>query len=297
MMKALILVIFLGSMMVIGSSGTFVSFGANREVRVNVVPHENEYLGFDCEDGYSGVVVAYAGEEADFNAITLRNHLNELRAVSVTLWPDYSGLPSGVLIAIDGEYAPRIIDPEEEYTFLGHVSVGDATPGEYLIPMSVYAEWGNGDASISACPLKLVVRGGPTIKKVLLEGNLTVPMKTYEEWAFAVILENPWKARNLTITDVVPGEFVVENITISTGDYEMVLHGKSSHITWEVELAPNETAQMTVKVHTRLVSTKKGDKWEFTSCGDYYLNEGAIIKEYNVVSEGILVKALCEDDD
>lgn len=52
-MKALfsIIVTFtLAALVLMGSSGTFVGLNASRDVKVAVVPHDNEYLGFDCED-------------------------------------------------------------------------------------------------------------------------------------------------------------------------------------------------------------------------------------------------------
>lgn len=296
-MKALFSVIItfaLASLILIGSSGTFVSFEASREVRVQVVPHEREYIGFDCEDNYSAVVEVGVNSGTDFDALTIRNYLNELKDVWVWLNPDYSELPSGVEMTVESEDGvERMIASGEEYTFAGHVDVGNVEPGEYTIPVTIYARWIGGDAVIASCPIKLIIRGGPTIKKELISGDLEVPTHTYEQWTFRITVTSPDIARNLTVRDVIPGEFDIDSIVPSEGTFTVTQTGAAHHITWEVELEANGSASLDVTIHTKL---NPAGKQEFTSCGEYPLNEGAEIVGYDIRSNGINVTAKCESE-
>ena len=283
--------LLMASLIVIGSSGTFVSFNAAREVRVSVVPHGEEYLGFMCEDGYSAVVTVGANEEADFVALTVRNHLNEMKDVTIRLHPDYSGLPENVTMFVETEDgALRVIPSGGEYAFSGNVTVRNAEPGEYVVPVQMIATWSGGDASISTCPIKLVIIGSPTIEKELLSGPLELPTHTYAQWTFRITITNPGMERDLTIRDVVPGEFEIDSITPSAGTYSVTQTGAAHHITWEVHLEAGESAHLDVTVHTKL---NPGGQQEFTSCGDYVLNEGAELLDYGVRSDNITVKATC----
>lgn len=294
MMKALaILITFaIALMILVGSSGTFVEFGASREVRINVVPHEKEYLGFDCEDGYSGEVTISTNGEATFDALTVRNYLNNGKDVTIYLEPDYSDLPSGVSMFIETEDGvPLILPNEEEYTFEGNVSAENAETGTYTVPVYMYASWEGGDATISVCPVKLTILGRPTVEKELLSGSLRVPTHTYEEWTFRITVSSPDVSRNLTIKDVIPGEFDIKSIAVSSGSYSTVTHGSSTHIQWNVSVDADSTEHMDVTIYTK---TNPNGEQEFTSCGTYYLNEGAEIVGYNVRSNNITVEAVCD---
>lgn len=283
--------LLMASLILIGSSGTFVSFNAAREVRVNVVPHGEEYLGFMCENGYSAVVTVGANEEVDFEALTVRNHLNERKDVMIRLHPDYSGLPENITMFVESEDGVlRIIPSEGEYSFSGNVTVGNVEPGEYVVPVQMIATWVGGDASISTCPIKLIVTGSPTIEKELLSGPLELPTHTYAQWTFRITITNPGRERNLTVRDVVPGEFEIDSITPSGGTYSVTQTGAAHHVTWRVHLEAEESAYMDVTVHTRL---NPAGQQEFTSCGDYVLNEGAELVNYSIKSNNITVRATC----
>ncbi|NJE42848.1 hypothetical protein [Thermococcus sp. GR6] len=292
---SVILTFALASLILMGSSGTFVSFDATREVRVNVVPHEEEYIGFLCEDDYAAIVEVDVNSETDFDALTVRNYLNEMKDVWIWLQPDYSNLPSEVDMFVETENGvERMIAPEDEYTFSGHVTVGDIEPGEYVIPITMYAHWEGGDAIISTCPIKLIITSGPTIEKELLSGDLVVPTHTYEEWTFRITVTSPGAARNLTIKDVIPGEFEIKNISPSTGSYYVIQHGASHHIYWDVKVEADGSEYLDVTIYTKL---NPAGIQEFTSCGDYILNDGAEIKGYDITSDGITVTAECGGDD
>jgi len=286
-MRKLLAVIFslvMVSLMVISSSGTFVSFNAAREVRVNVVPHGEEYLGFMCDEGYSAVVTVGANEELDFEALTVRNHLNELKTVDVTLHPDYSSLPDGVAMGIETEDgSSRPIASEGEYTFGGRVSVGNVEPGEYVIPVTMEARWSGGDAWVSTCPIKLIIVGGPEIRKTLIAGELSVPSGEPAQWTFRIALENPGKARNLTVEDRIPSEFAVVSVSPSTGLYSLTQGEDYANLTWNVSLNAGEGAYIDVTLRTE----------GFGDCGEHVLNPGAKIVGYNVSSGGINVTSSC----
>ena len=283
--------LFMASLILIGSSGTFVSFNAAREVRVNVVPHGEEYLGFMCEDGYSAVVTVGANEEVDFGALTVRNHLNELKDVVIRLHPDYSGLPENITMFIETEDGGfRVIPSEGEYTFSGNVIAGNVEPGEYVIPVEMVATWDGGDASISTCPIKLIVTGSPTIEKELLSGPLELPTHTSAQWTFRITITNPGRERDLTVKDVVPGEFEIDSITPSAGSSSVTQTGAAHHITWSVHLGAGESAHLDVTIHTKL---NPAGQQEFTSCGEYILNEGAELVGYDVRSNNLTVTATC----
>jgi len=297
-----ILLMLLSSLIVIGSSGTFIYFNAEREVKVAVVPHDEEYISFMCYDGYAATVIVDQNSELTFDALTIGNYLNELKTVNIWLDPDYSNLPSGVEMWIESEDGiTRSIDSQEYYTFWGNISVGNADPGTYEVPITLYATWDGGDAVIETCSIKVVILSGPKIRKILLSGNTTnIPLKTYQEWVFQIEVKNSGTAQNLTIKDVIPGEFDVDlnRTSASKGSYNFTRHGKSDHLEWNVELGPGERAHMNITISTRWVKTGKCGKWEFTSCGSYNLNEGARIVEYGIVSNSLVVSTVeCKDND
>ncbi|WP_055281577.1 hypothetical protein [Thermococcus sp. EP1] len=297
-----ILILLLSSLIVIGSSGTFVYFNTEREVKVAVVPHDEEYISFMCYDGYAATVVVDQNSQVEFDALTIGNYLNELERVWIWLDPDYSDLPTGAEMWIESENGvEKPIDSQQYYTFLGNITVDTADPGTYIVPVTIYARWDDGDAVIEACSIRVIILSGPTIRKVLLSGNTTgIPLKTYQEWVFQIIVNNSGTPRNLTIKDVIPGEFNVDlnRTSASKGTYAFTRHGKSDHLEWDVELGPGESAHMNITISTRWVETGHGGKWEFTTCGTYPLNEGAKIVGYNITSNNITVVADvdCEDD-
>lgn len=300
----------LGVLLVIGSSGNFRGYSSTREVAVSVVSHDREYLGFTCDE--SMTVTLRANSYLDFDAITVTNNLPEDKAVSITLYPDYSGLPLGLWVVLESDDGnPVTLDPGEGYTFQGHVIAGNVAPGEYLIPVSIHATWDGGGASISTCPIKVVVVGDPTIKKTLLSGNTSgIPLKTFQKWTFRIEVTNPTgEDLNLTIADTIPAEFNVSlaETSASAGTYEFWPanvggcghcggghgghHGTpATKMEWNVTVPAGGSEGIDVTIFTRV---NNGNQQEFTSCGCYPLNEGAVIKGYGIVSNGLWVSVGC----
>ncbi|WP_456321400.1 hypothetical protein [Palaeococcus sp. (in: euryarchaeotes)] len=295
----IILVLALSSLILIGSSGTFVYFEAGREVKVAVVPHDKEYLAFTCYEGYAATVVVDKNSSKSFGALTVKNYLNELKEVWIRLDPDYSDLPGDMEVWIESEDGiEREIASGDSYTFMGDINVGDVPEGEYVVPITFYARWNGGDAVVETCPLRIIVVGGPTIEKILLEGNTTVPVHTYEEWKVRILVTNDGLARNLTIEDTIPNEFDVDlgRTSASAGTYEFVAMGNgngATKLTWNVSLEAGESAYLDMLIYTK---KNPAGKQEFTSCGRYPLNDGATIKGFDIRSNSLVVQAVGCDD-
>lgn len=296
-----ILILLLSSLIVIGSSGTFVYFNTEREVKVAVVPHDEEYISFMCYDGYAATVVVDQNSYLEFDALTIGNYLNELERVWIWLDPDYSGFSSGVDMWIESEDGvERPIDSQQYYTFLGNITVGATDPGTYIVPITFYARWDGGDAVVETCAIRVIILSGPTIEKILLSGNTTgIPIKTYQEWVFQIIVNNSGTPQNLTIKDTIPAEFDVLNVSASSGNATYYLAGggySATKLEWKVFLEAGESGHLNVTIATRL--SPSGKFYRFTSCGTYNLNEGARIVEYDITSNTLSVVAEvdCEDD-
>uniref|UniRef100_UPI0026211027 hypothetical protein n=1 Tax=Thermococcus sp. TaxID=35749 RepID=UPI0026211027 len=303
----LILAFLVGSLLVVGSSGNFRGYASTRDVSFQVVPHGEEYIGFDCKDGYSSVVLLRPNSEADFGVINITNSLPEGKIVAIALGPNYTGLPSGLEVSIetdDGD--PVSLDAGERYTFAGHASTGNVGAGEYTIPIELYATWDGGGASVSTCPLKLIVEEGPKIDKVLLSGNTSgIPLKTYQEWVFQVVVTNPGSEDiEITVTDTIPAEFNVSlsRTGSSAGEYAFQpanwhgvgscggCHGSATKMEWNVTVPAGGSEHINVTIFTRI---NGGGQQEFTCCGDYPLNNGARIVGYDIVSNSIWVSTAC----
>ncbi|WP_237705154.1 hypothetical protein [Thermococcus zilligii] len=306
-MTFIFIALALGALLVVGSSGNFRNYSSTREVAVAVVPHDKEYLGFTCDDGYSAVVTLGANSHLYFDAINVTNNLPEDKAVSIALYPDYSGLPGGLGVSIETEEGnPVTLAPGEEYKFQGYAIAGSVAPGEYIIPVNMYATWDGGGASVSACPIKLIVVGGPGIEKILLSGNTSgIPLKTFQKWTFRIEVTNPTgEDLDLTIADTIPAEFNVSpaETSASTGSYSFFPandggHGRSMPATkmeWKVTVRAGGSEHIDVTIFTRV---NNGNQQEFTSCGDYPLNNGAEIKGYGIVSNSLWVSVECSGDD
>jgi hypothetical protein len=310
-MKALMVIVLLvGALLIVGSSGNFREYSSSRQVSVMVVPHEDEYLGFNCSDGEISSVTILNGEGKDFDVMTLENQLITNEHVSVTLEPAYYYVPAGVYLDVEsGTGTPVDIAPGDSHTFGGHVAASSATPGEYYVPVTVYAVWDGGGAVIEGCPIKIAVFDTPRIKKTLLSGNTSgIPLKTYQEWTFQIEVSNPTDHdMNLTVRDTIPAEFNVSlsNVSASSGTYSFwaanhcccQCHGRAQPATkmrWKVLVPAGGSEHINVTIFTRV---NNGNQQEFTSCGTYTLNEGATIDGYPGRSNGIEVSVACSDDD
>ena len=289
----MILALVLGLLLMVGSSGNFQGYGSSRDVSVRVVPHDQEYVGFRCSDGYAAVVTVSPNSTVDFNALTVMNYLPGNHEVELTLEPDYSSLPAGLDVEIETENGfPAVLSPGEERTLTGSVTAGNVTPGTYVIPLSLYAEWDGGSASLSPCPVKMVVPGEPTIEKTLVFGNATVGRRARGPWTFRITVTNPTQeALDLTITDAVPRGFrvVPGGVDASSGYYFLRRGGcgcrRSTRLIWYVRVPAGGSEYIDVTVMSASLCG--------LSCGTHTLNSGARIEGYGIESNGLSVRAVC----
>ena len=289
MRKLILLTVFLlGLVLIVGSSGNFRAYTAGRSAEFDVVSGNDSYVGYQC---LQWPISVNAGSSVEFTALTVENQMD--RPITFHVEGDYSALPEGISGSVDGSI--YTLEPGDSAPITGTFSVeDDVEDGTYGVPLTVYADWDGGSATIETCYMNMTSRRGPTIEKVLLSGNTEVPLYTYQQWAFRITITNRGAARNLTIKDVVGGEFEIDSISPSTGSYTVSQHGASNHILWDVELSANGSAYLDVAIHTKL---NPAGRQEFTSCGTYSLNDGAEILGYGIVSNGITVRAVCGEDD
>lgn len=288
---AILLILIMGSLVVVGSSGNFRNYSADRQVRVDVVSHEDEYLSFMCTDGYAATVEIAPDSNVVFDALNITNMLLSGGTVWIWLSPDYSGLPPGMTVWVESEDGAEVAVPYgTEYSFSGTVTVDSVPSGEYYIPMTLYAHWDGGDAVVTTCPFRLIVKDTP-LRKVLLSGNTTVLSHTYQEWTFQIVLTNPNGPDDFIVKDTIGGEFNVLDVSPSKGTYYLIRHGFSHKLKWKVHLEEGETAHINVTIATRV---NCGGNQEFTECDrTYYLNSGARIVGTDIVSNPLEVRSVC----
>ncbi|NJE11213.1 hypothetical protein [Thermococcus sp. MAR1] len=271
--------------LIAGSSGNFRGYTSNRTAWVSVVSGENSSIAYRCIEN---PLVVEVDEGVEFVAITVENRMDV--PLSVHIAGDFSNLPPDATGSVEGTI--KTINPGEAIQFEGEIeSTSSISEGPYEVPITIYADWDGGNARIDACSIWVTFNGGPTIRKDLLTGELEVPAHTYQQWTFRISVTSPELARNLTIKDVVPGEFDIDSIVPSAGTYSVVQTGAAHHITWNVEVPADGSAHLDVTIHTKL---NPAGKQEFTSCGEYPLNEGAEIEGYEIRSDGINVTAICD---
>jgi len=288
----LALAFVLGLLLVVGSSGNFHGYTSVRNVSVSIVPHDQEYVGFRCSDGYSAVVTIGRNSTLDFDALTVMNYLPGDHDIFLILEPDYSSLPAGLGVEVETENGlPAVLSPGEERTLAGRITAGNVTPGVYVIPMALYAGWDGGSASLSPCPLKVVVAGDPTIEKTLVFGNATVGRGARGPWTFRITVTNPTsEPLELTVTDTIPMDFriVPGGIGASSGFYFITPSGcgcrRGVRLVWYVRVPAGGSEHIDVTVRAGHCGL---------SCGTHALNSGARIEEYGIESNGLEVRVVC----
>ena len=96
------------------------------------------------------------------------------------------------------------------------------------------------------------------------------------------------------------GEFGVDKMgSPNKGTISFSLSGRTEkvHLVWAIgDLEPGEIATVTLNVYTDI---NPGDKQEFTSCGTYTMNSGAVVKwlddrgkQGSAVTESIIIIAI-----
>ncbi|MET1124623.1 MAG: hypothetical protein ABWW66_05095 [Archaeoglobaceae archaeon] len=203
-----------------------------------------------------------AAEPGEIEVLKVRNNLHE--DISVFAYSDNFEFENPTLI---GSGEERTISG----TYLGGVGV-----------VSIEAFWNGGSAKIRACELPEL-----SIEKVLLSGRRVVETHTKEFWTFRIVLRG--KAENVTVKDRIPAELEIEDVKVSSGSYELKGR-KSVKLLWHVSVDGEEHIDVTVSTRMNC-----GGNQEFTSPGYYYINEGAEVLGYGVVSNGVVVRAVGGD--
>jgi len=251
----------------LGSSGHIKEFYGGRNIIVNIADNNSSYIAFTCQD-----TIHYLNKGESFSAMTITNNLGK-----------------------DANF--YLSSPNDMLTFSNPISVSDRDSkiitatyngykGDHEIPIYVYAVWDGGSATLRTCSVH-VVCSKVEIEKILLEGNTTVPIKTKEFWTFRILVKSHGDVKNYTVKDTIPGEFEIDSISASSGNYSITQTGRAKHITWYVEVAYEE--YLDVAVYT---AKNPAGKQEFTSEGFYTLNDGAEIVELGVKSNPVYVEAV-----
>ncbi|ADB57851.1 hypothetical protein [Archaeoglobus profundus] len=266
------LIIIVSLTMLLGSSGNLREFYGGRNVIVNISCNNSSYVAFTCpeitfhlQNGDNTDVIMLTnniGKDADFYLYSTNNMLvfsNPIHLVNrETKW---------ISATYNGGY------------------------GDHIIPLRIHAEWDGGSADIDACNVH-VVSYPVEIKKVLLSGSLNVKTHTLEYWTFRITLKNYGCGDYFTVKDTIPAEFNVSSVNPSNGTYTICEHncGKmsSTKLNWYVYVGSGEEEYMDVTVYTRL---NPAGKQEFTSPGDYNLNDGAEIVGLGIKSDSLVVHA------
>ena len=137
-----------------------------------------------------------------------------------------------------------------------------------------------------------------TINKTLIEGDLVVPLYTKVNWILNITVTNNgvYNQTNVTVKDTIPGEYYVVS-TDPTDNVTITQTGSAHHITWKVgTLEPGESKTLLVNITTK---KNPAGKQEFTTCGNYSLNEGAEVESDQCEAgptEHIEVEVPCEEE-
>ena len=143
---------------------------------------------------------------------------------------------------------------------------------------------------------------GVTITKdITCDAPTTIYTGTYQNWYVTITVENTnsYPINDVVVADRFGGEFGVAERFISHGGAIFSLSGRTEkvHLVWDIGLlGPGETATLELNVYTDM---NPGEKQEFTSCGTYTMNSGAVVKwlddrgkQGSAVTESIIIIAI-----
>ncbi len=263
----------LSLILLIGASGNFREYDGERGTILQVAENNTSYVAFNCPETE---IVVKNGET--FAVMTLTNNLME-RA-------DFYIESQGDLIEFDN---PTSIDSGKSEIIYGTYN-GDGR--NYSIPTTIKVQWINGSASVDSCTVNISYPL-PELEKTLINGNQTVKTGVKETWTFRIALTNYGEKETYTVTDSIPAEYEVVNVTPSSGTITLEHPGNgkmgATKLKWIVTAEDVEYVYVTVS--TKL---NPAGKQEFTCSGFYILNSGAEIKGYGITSNSITLNV--EDD-
>ncbi|NJE62016.1 hypothetical protein [Thermococcus sp. 21S7] len=270
-----LIALLMGAMLIVGSSGNFRAYTANRSAVVGIVSGENSYVAYHCLDS---PVSINAGEGVDFIAITVQNLMD--RPISVHVEADFSNLPSGVTGDIDG--SEKTIDPGESAGFGASIESDEyAEGGLYEVPITIYADWDGGSAVIEACSLVVQISAQELIiTKTLISGNRSFPVNTPQEWVMEIKFRNNGEDDEFLISDFVdPVFFKIDSIEISKGRlYDWTHYEVTGVVLWGVNVTHGETVTMRIHVSNVMWCFPCfGYIYSTNMPGEYTLNCGACV--------------------
>ena len=113
-----------------------------------------------------------------------------------------------------------------------------------------------------------LAQAGLQITKTNICGEDPIPTFTKAAWILRITIsnDNPVTQTNVIVKDVIPGEYTTgEDILFSyyssKGNVNTVIHGKSTHITWDVgTLLQGESETLDIIIWTRFFNKQKFTK-------------------------------------
>ncbi len=265
------LIVVLSLTMLLGSSGNLREFYGGRNVIVNISYNNSSYVAFACPE-----ITFHLQDGDDAGVIVLTNNIG--KDADFYLYSD-----SDMLVFSNPTHLANRETKRISATYNGGY-------GDYEIPLRIHAEWDGGSADIDGCNVHVVCYP-VELEKVLLSGNMSVKTHTLEYWTFRITLKNYGSGDNFTVRDTIPAEFNVSSVYPSSGTYTVESGSGnmgSTKLNWYVHVGSGEEEYIDVTVYTRL---NPAGKQEFTSPGDYNLNDGAEIVGLSVKSSDIVVHA------
>jgi hypothetical protein len=246
MRTLLLLVTFLlGVLLIVGSSGNFRAYTAERPTTVGIVSGENSYVAYRC---LGSQVNLEAGEGVEFIAVTVQNLMD--REINVHIEADFSELPEGISGEVDGSI--RGLEPGESADFEARIESDEYDEGgTYEIPLTIYAEWDGGSARIEACSILVHISSREFIlTKRLISGNESFPVNTPQEWVMELSFRNNGEDGEFLIFDFVnPALFSIDEVEVSDGRlYTWTHHSTTGVILWAVNVTRGETVTMRIHV-------------------------------------------------
>ncbi|ACS32998.1 COG1361 family protein [Thermococcus gammatolerans] len=186
-------VMFLGLLLVVGSSGNFREYGADRIVKMAIVDGNDSYVSYSCS---GSVIYMNKSSSVQFTAMTLSNSMN--KTMSVRVEGDFSSLPEGLSGSVNDSW--HTLDVGESVVIEGNFSADDnAISGTYTVPLTVYAEWDGGSAELKECSITVSLNS----PKYVLRKGIVGGVYNYTSGDYTIVLQ-------LNFTNNGPsGEFII----------------------------------------------------------------------------------------
>ena len=153
-------------------------------------------------------------------------------------------------------------------------------PGDYTVTLTVTDNDGSIDTdNCSVTVLESPTPANLTIIKEKVAGPDVVETNTLYGWELLITVTNTGgsNASDVIVYDVLPAELTLDNYSLTQGTFTSVQNGGgqmgSMALEWDIGcLSPDESVELSLFISTK---TNPAGKQEFTSPGNYSLNDGA----------------------